>query len=185
MVWSVDGLLVLSTLALMIYYSVLLASVVATAVCFYIVYRVVRFRNLRFQSFSQILAKENTNFLENIRAIRAIKIFGRKAERQSIWQNFYSATINTGFRVNRVNIFFTMANGFLFGIEEILVIFLCARMILDGGGFTVGMMSLFCPIAASSSKNPWASSTRLSISRCSTFISIASPISRSRPKKRD
>jgi hypothetical protein len=40
-------------------------------------------------------------------------------------------------------------------------------------------------VAASSSKNPWASSTRLSISRCSTFISIASPISRSRPKKRD
>ena len=135
----------LSTLALMIYYSVVLASVVVTAVALYVLYRVVRYRYLRFQSFSQILAKakENTNFLENVRAIRAIKIFGREAERQSIWQNFYSATINTGFRVNRINIFFTMANGFLFGIEEILVIFLCARMILDGGGFTVGMMFAF------------------------------------------
>jgi ATP-binding cassette, subfamily B, bacterial CvaB/MchF/RaxB len=49
-------------------------------------------------------AKENTNFLENVRAIRAIKIFGREAERQSILQNFYSATINTAFRVNRINI---------------------------------------------------------------------------------
>lgn len=141
----VDGLLVLSTLALMIYYSVVLASIVVSAVALYILYRVARYRYLRFQSLSQILAKakENTNFLENVRAIRAIKIFGREAERQSIWQNFYSATINTGFRVNRINIFFTLANGFLFGIEEILVIFVCARMILDGGGFTVGMMFAF------------------------------------------
>jgi ATP-binding cassette subfamily B protein RaxB len=141
----VDGLLVLSTLALMIYYSVVLASIVVSAVALYILYRVVRYRYLRFQSLSQILAKakENTNFLENVRAIRAIKIFGREAERQSIWQNFYSATINTGFRVNRINIFFTLANGFLFGIEEILVIFVCARMILDGSGFTVGMMFAF------------------------------------------
>lgn len=140
----VDGLLVLSTLALMIYYSVLLASVVVAAVALYIFYRVVRYRYLRFQSLSQIQAKarENTNFLENVRAIRAIKIFGREAERQSIWQNLYSATINTGFKVNRINIFFTLANGFLFGIEEILVIFLCARMILDGN-FTVGMMFAF------------------------------------------
>lgn len=96
-----------------------LASIVVSAVALYILYRVVRYRYLRFQSLSQILAKakENTNFLENVRAIRAIKIFGREAERQSIWQNFYSATINTGFRVNRINIFFTLANGFLFGIE--------------------------------------------------------------------
>jgi ATP-binding cassette, subfamily B, bacterial CvaB/MchF/RaxB len=140
----VDGLLVLSTLALMIYYSVLLTSVVVAAVSLYILYRVARYRYLRFQSLSQIMAKakENTNFLENVRAIRAIKIFGREAERQSIWQNFYSATINTAFRVNRINIFFTLANGFLFGIEEILVIFLSARMILDGD-FTVGMMFAF------------------------------------------
>ncbi len=141
----VDGLLVLSTLALMIYYSVLLASVVIVAVALYILYRIVRYRYLRFQSLSQLQAKakENTNFLENVRAIRAIKIFGREAERQSIWQNLYSVTINTGFRVNRINIFFTLANGFLFGIEEILVIFLSARLILDGGGFTVGMMFAF------------------------------------------
>jgi ATP-binding cassette subfamily B protein RaxB len=141
----VDGLLVLSTLALMIYYSVLLASVVIVAVLLYILYRIARYRYLRFQSLSQLQAKarENTNFLENVRAIRAIKVFGREAERQSIWQNLYSVTINTGFRVNRINIFFTMANGVLFGIEEILVIFLCARLILDGGGFTVGMMFAF------------------------------------------
>src|SRR5580704_14042764 len=129
----------------MIYYSVLLASVVIVAVALYILYRIVRYRYLRFQSLSQLQAKakENTNFLENVRAIRAIKIFGREAERQSIWQNLYSVTINTGFRVNRINIFFTLANGFLFGIEEILVIFLSARLILDGGGFTVGMMFAF------------------------------------------
>jgi ATP-binding cassette, subfamily B, bacterial CvaB/MchF/RaxB len=140
----VDGLLVLSTLALMIYYSVVLTSVVVAAMSLYILYRVVRYRYLRFQSLSQITAKakESTNFLENVRAIRAIKIFGREAERQSIWQNFYAATINTAFRVNRINIFFTLANGFLFGIEEILVIFLSARMILDGN-FTVGMMFAF------------------------------------------
>jgi ATP-binding cassette subfamily B protein RaxB len=39
----VDGLLVLSTLALMIYYSVLLTSVVVAAVSLYILYRVARF----------------------------------------------------------------------------------------------------------------------------------------------
>jgi ATP-binding cassette subfamily B protein RaxB len=140
----VDGMLVLSTLALMLYYSVVLAAVVIGAVTLYIVYRVARYRYLRFQSLSQIQAKakENTNFLENVRAIRAIKIFGREAERQGIWQNLYSNTINTGFRVNRINILFTTANDLLFGIEEIVIIYLCARMILDGA-FTVGMMFAF------------------------------------------
>jgi ATP-binding cassette, subfamily B, bacterial CvaB/MchF/RaxB len=140
----VDGILVLATLALMLYYSVTLAAVVIGAVAAYVVYRITRYRYLRFQSLSQIQAKakENTNFLENIRAVRAIKIFGREAERQSIWQNFYSNTINTGFRVNRINIFFTTANDLLFGLEEIVVIYLAARMILDGS-FTVGMMFAF------------------------------------------
>jgi ATP-binding cassette, subfamily B, bacterial CvaB/MchF/RaxB len=140
----VDGLLVVSTLALMLYYSVLLTAVVIGAVTFYIIYRITRYRYLRFQSLSQIQAKarENTNFLENVRAVRAIKIFGREAERQSIWQNYYSNTINTGFRVNYINILFTMANDLLFGIEQIVVIFLCAGMILDGK-FTVGMMFAF------------------------------------------
>ena len=121
-----------------------LALVVVGALALYTFYRVLRYRYLRLQSQEQIQAKakENTNFLENVRGARAIKIFGREVERQSIWQNLYSATVNIGFRVNRANIVFTMANDLFFGIEEILVIYLAARMILDGT-FTIGMMFAF------------------------------------------
>jgi ATP-binding cassette subfamily B protein RaxB len=140
----VDGILALTTLVLMFYYSVTLATVVTGAFVLYVIYKVVRYRYLRLQSLGLLhaKAKENTNFLENIRGARAIKIFGRENERQSIWQNLYAATVNIGFRVNRINIFFAAANDLLFGMEEILVIYLAARMIF-GGGFTVGMMFAF------------------------------------------
>ncbi|HYB08441.1 MAG TPA: peptidase domain-containing ABC transporter [Alphaproteobacteria bacterium] len=140
----VDGLLAITTLVLIFYYSLTLALVVVGALFLYSLYRVVRYRYLRLQSQEQIQAKakESTNFQENVRAARAIKIFSREVERQSIWQNLYSATVNIGFRVNRANILFTMANDLFFGIEEILVIYLAARMILDGS-FTIGMMFAF------------------------------------------
>ena len=59
--------------------------------------------------------------------------------RQSNWQNRYSAVINADIKLGKLNIGFESANQFLFGLENIFIIFLAATAVMDGE-LTIGML---------------------------------------------
>jgi hypothetical protein len=63
-------------------------------------------------------------FMESIRAIQSIKVFQQENERHSRWQNHYTDTINTGIRIGHWNIGYTTLNQLLFGVENIVIIYL-------------------------------------------------------------
>jgi len=140
----VDGIMVTGTLVMMFIYSSDLAWLVVFVVLIYFIIRMVLYRPLRQLNEENLVAhaKEDSNFIESVRAIQSIKIFNREHQRQSIWQNCYANAMNTGIRLNKISIGYRAINDLLFGLENILVIYLAARNVIDGL-MSVGMLYAF------------------------------------------
>jgi ATP-binding cassette subfamily B protein RaxB len=140
----IDGLMAISTLVLIFVYSKLLGTVVVLATALYLLLRLGFYRPLRQKNEEQIVtaANEQTTFIESIRGIQSIKIFGREADRRSLWQNRYADVINSGVRVGKLKIGFSVGNGLLFGLENTAVVYLGALQVLNGQ-LTVGMFFAF------------------------------------------
>jgi len=88
-------------------------------------------------------AKENTLLMETVRAATTIKLQGREAEREGHGRNYYAEVINTGMSVGKYQITQAFLQNTITGLQTVIVIFLAARMILRGEGFSVGMLFAF------------------------------------------
>ena len=140
----VDGVMSIAVLVMMFIYSIELTLVVLAAIALYSILRVALYRPFHRASEESIqaTAKEQTNFLENIRGIQTIKLFTSEAQRQSQWQNRYAEVINADIRLGKLQISFDAANKLLFGIENIIVVYLAATLVMTGS-LTVGMVLAF------------------------------------------
>jgi ATP-binding cassette subfamily B protein RaxB len=140
----IDGLMVVIALILMAFYSITLTLIMVGVVTLYCLLRVVLYKPLHDVSEEQIVhqAKENSNFMETVRAMQGIKVFGREVHRQAIWQNKYADMINSGIKESKLTILFTALNTFLFGIANVLIISIAAKLVL-ANAFTVGMVYAF------------------------------------------
>jgi len=130
----VDGCMTLLLAALMYSYSPRLTLICAGATGLYALGRSVVHAPLRAASEEQIAhtARQESHFLESVRGLRAIKLFRRQAERRSAWLALLVEQVNSGLRAQRLQIAIRLANGLLFGIENVVVVFLGARAVLDG-----------------------------------------------------
>lgn len=139
-----DGLMAIITLTMMIVYSGLLSIVTLIAVAVYAALRIAAFGPLRTATEEQIVlgAKQQSTFLESIRGIQAIKLFGKESLRLSIWHNRLIDTSNRLLRTQRFMIGYRFANGVSMAIENILVIWLGAQLILSHT-FSIGMLFAF------------------------------------------
>jgi ATP-binding cassette subfamily B protein RaxB len=137
----VDGVMAIATLALMLVYSWLLALVSLAAIVLYVTLRLAAIGALRRRTEDQIQARarEDSTFIETVRAVQTIKLFGREAEREGLWQNRYAAFVNAGIKLGRLQINFKAANDLIFGIENVTAIYLGARLAIDGA-LTIGML---------------------------------------------
>ncbi|WP_018690679.1 peptidase domain-containing ABC transporter [Algicola sagamiensis] len=140
----IDGLMAITTLIMLFIYSPKLASIVFVAMIIYLMIRLIWYRPFRAVSEEYIVAgaKEQTNFMENIRGIQTIKLFSIESKRQAMWQNFYTDAINANVRIERLKVNYTVANNLLFGLENIIVVFLAAMAIMENS-FTIGMLTAF------------------------------------------
>jgi ATP-binding cassette subfamily B protein RaxB len=154
-----DGLMAVAALVMMLLYAPGLAAVVIAAVCCYGLIRWVSYRPFRDASAERLViaAKENTHFLETLRGILPLKLFGREEERRARWQNLIVDVQNRDVRTAKMGIAFSTANTFIFGIENLVVLWLGAKLIMgaqQAGGlhaagtagasvFTVGMLMAF------------------------------------------
>ncbi len=140
----VDGVMVIGTLVLMFIYSRSLVFVVLTAVALYTLIRLSLYTRLRRLTEENIIAmaKEDSNFMETVRAMQSIKLFGKETQRQTVWQNRYADAMNTGIRLGKLKIVYRAVYGFLFGIENVVVIYLAATQVM-GGQLSVGMIFAF------------------------------------------
>jgi ATP-binding cassette subfamily B protein RaxB len=140
----VDGVMALTVLIMMALYSLKLTAVVLGAIALYTIVRLVLYRPLHqaTEELIQSSAKEQSNFLENIRGMQTIKLFGNESQRQGVWQNRYAEVINSEIRLGRLNISFDSFNKLLFGLENVLVIYFAAIMVM-ANSLSVGMVLAF------------------------------------------
>jgi len=146
----VDGVMALAALSLMIAYSVRLAIVVLVAVTLYACIRYAAYGSLRNASAERLIlgAREQSHFLETVRAMVPIKLFGRMDERTARWQNLTVEVQNRDLQTARLGILFSSGSQLLAGIENLTVYGLAAHQIITSTGstastFTVGMLFAF------------------------------------------
>lgn len=140
----IDGVMAIATLIMIFLYSPKLSVIVLIAIAIYAVFRIAMYRPLRQMSEEVIvnLAKEQSNFMETVRGIQTIKLFGREVQRQSVWHNKYADSLNSGIRVGHLNIGYEAFNKIIFGLENVLVIYFAAMLVMEGD-LTVGMLFAF------------------------------------------
>lgn len=138
----VDGAMAILTLALMVWYSPLLAFVALVA---FALYGLIRFVSFAFEREAQEAAiitggKEQTTLIETLRGMTTLRLFGRETLRHALWQTRLTDAVNADVRVARIAIWQQAANILIFGIENIVTIWLAIGFVIDGAGFSVGMV---------------------------------------------
>lgn len=140
----IDGVLVVATLLMMFLYSRQLTAVACFAVFLYVVLRLVTFTPMKEATSEQIIhaAKQQTYFLESVRGVQSIRLFGRNDERRAGWLNALADQFNSDLRISKLALSYQTANTFLFGVERIIVIWLATLTVMDAK-FSVGMLFAF------------------------------------------
>ncbi len=145
-----DGLMAIAALVMMLIYAPSLALVVVGAVLAYATLRWAGYRPLRDASAERLVlaAKENTHFIETLRAMAPLKLFGREQDRRAQWQNLVVDVQNRDVRTAKLDIGFATGNTFVFGLENLIVLWLGAKLVMAGqtgvaAPFTIGMLFAF------------------------------------------
>jgi ATP-binding cassette subfamily B protein RaxB len=140
----IDGLMAIATLAMMAAYSLALTAVAVATVCAYGALRLAFYDPLRRATEEHIVhaAKQQSHFLETVRGVQSIKLFGRQEERRSRWLNLVVDAVNRDLAGQRLTLGFRSANSLLFGVERIAVVWIGALLVLESA-FSVGMLFAF------------------------------------------
>ncbi|NMH59125.1 peptidase domain-containing ABC transporter [Alteromonas ponticola] len=140
----VDGLMVVGLVVMMYLYSVELLMIVTIASLIYLGVRSALYLKFKDVTREHIVAgaTRDSNFMETVRGIQSIKLFSKEADRIGLFNNFNVTTANNAIKVERLKVVFTWSSLLIFGVENILVIYLGAGMVMDTT-LTVGMLLAF------------------------------------------
>lgn len=139
-----DGLMSVVTLTMLFLYSPILPWVSIGVMLLYALSRWIWYAPLRSATEAQLVhaAKQQSHFLESMRGVKAIKLFGRQEERHASWMSALVNQINADLRSQKMLLAYRVINGLLFGLERVLVIWLGARLVMQGS-FTAGVLVAF------------------------------------------
>jgi ATP-binding cassette subfamily B protein RaxB len=139
-----DGVVSLITLGLMFMYSSVLALIVLAVAVLQALVRFAVFKPFR-QAAEETIVREaiaQTYLLETLRGVAAIKFFAKPGWRVGGWMNQQVAMVNATVKQERISILYQGINGVISAVEQALVLYLAAQMILDQK-FSIGMLVAF------------------------------------------
>lgn len=141
----VDGSMALVAVVILFLYSVKLALIVLIGLALTMCVQFAFYPAIRTRSEEQISAsaKEQSYLMESVRAATIIKLMGREGEREGGWRNLYAPVINAGLSVGRLQIVSELLKAGISGLQIVMIIYVGARMVLDGEGFSIGMLIAF------------------------------------------
>lgn len=139
-----DGVMALVTLGVIFTYNATLTFVVIGLFLFYALIRWISFEPFRQANEDQLLASAvvQSQLLESIRGVQAIKLNNKQDLRVSTYTNESVESTNKGITTQKLSIFFSTLQGTISGIGKIVLIWLAAVQVLDGN-FTSGMLVAF------------------------------------------
>ena len=140
----IDGVLAISIGALLFAYNAQLGMIACAAIVLYAVLRFAFLEVSKRLSGDLIVAeaKENTKFLESLRAMQTVKIAGAENTRGNLWRNLAADTINATIRIGNVNIGYDAISQAILGLSTIIIVYVAAQSVI-AGGMTIGMITAF------------------------------------------
>ncbi|NMP16551.1 peptidase domain-containing ABC transporter [Thalassotalea sp. Y01] len=140
----VDGLMVIVVLVMMCLYSVKLTVIVMVAVTVYAIMRSLCYEPLKQLNEQQLVAgaKQQSRFMENVRAIETIKLRQCENQRQQVWQQSLVKQINLSIKLGKLRIHFNWLHDAIFAAENLLVIYIAATLVM-AGDLSIGMLTAF------------------------------------------
>jgi ATP-binding cassette, subfamily B, bacterial CvaB/MchF/RaxB len=141
----IDGAMACIAAIILFFYSVTLAWIVIGSVVLSMALSFAMFPSLRRRMEEEILAgaKEQSHLMETVRAATTLKLMGREAEREGSWRNLHAETTNAGIAVGKFDLSRRFLQTLIIGLQTVIVIYVAARLVLDGQGFSVGMLFSF------------------------------------------
>jgi len=139
-----DGLMALLAFVMILIYSRTLSLIVIAGVIGYAALRWFFYVPLQEASKERLLlqAKEQSHFLETIRAITPLKLFGREAERRAIWKNLRIDVHNRDIRTQKLGIIFRVLYTTISSLQNLMVFYIGATLVTQNE-LTVGMLMAF------------------------------------------
>ncbi len=140
----IDGAMALTTLVLMFVYSTTMTIVVIAGLSAYFALRLAMFPYMRRKSEEglQLKAQLDSLFLESMRGVRAIKLFGKEQERQTQWRNAQVRVVNNDVQLQKFEAIADAFSQLIVNALRILVIYLAAKLVISAE-FTLGMLFAF------------------------------------------
>jgi ATP-binding cassette, subfamily B, bacterial CvaB/MchF/RaxB len=141
----IDGVMALIATVILFFYSVTLAAIAVFAVVLHMALVLALFPGMRHRMEEEILAraKEESHLMESVRVATTIKLMGREAEREAAWRNLSADVTNAGISVGKYQISMTFIQTLVTGVVYVIIVYLGARLILTGQGFSAGMLFAF------------------------------------------
>ncbi|MES2414659.1 MAG: peptidase domain-containing ABC transporter [Pseudomonadota bacterium] len=139
-----DGIFAIVTLLMMFLYSPALAGLAVLGVVIYVSIRVLWIPPFYRASEEQIVkgAKLSSHFLETVRGVRAVKLFGRQTERMGAWQALLVGEVNASLSLQKLQILYRALSGTLGGVFTIVLLAYGTSQVL-AGALSVGMLIAF------------------------------------------
>ena len=147
-----DGFMAIAALIMMLIYSPALTGIVVLATLLYGLVRWASYASFKHAASDRLIlsSQEQSYFIETVRAITPLKLFGREGERRARWHSLMIEVMNRDFQTAKLNMGYNVARSLIFGFENMCVFWLGARTILNahntqqgGAMFTVGMLLAF------------------------------------------
>jgi len=139
-----DGVMAIITLVVMAMYSIKLSATVLVVMALYLAIRLCLLPVMKRLTTEKIAlsASEQSHFMESVRAILPIRVYQQGAVRHSDWQNKLVASLNKDILLGKINIGSASANQVLFGVENLIVVYIGATLVMDNE-LTIGMLLAF------------------------------------------
>nr|WP_230952926.1 peptidase domain-containing ABC transporter [Burkholderia stagnalis] len=143
-----DGVMAVVTLAMLFVYSPTLTWLVLGLFAAYGAIRWVAYRPFRQANEEQIVyaARAESNLLESIRGVQAIKLANKQEARVATYANAVVETTNKHVAIERLSIGFSTLQGVISGAGRVMLVWLAAKQVLDGQ-FSAGMLVAFISFA--------------------------------------
>lgn len=140
----IDSTLLIATFAVMCLISVPLAAIVVVCTLVYLAVTQMVYPTIRSRTEEQIVARaqEESYQMESLRAMRAIKLHGFEAERESGWRNRYAEVISATYKARMANLQLSFVEDLIFSLSFLLTVYFGARAVISQS-LTVGMLLAF------------------------------------------
>ncbi|MBB3121074.1 peptidase domain-containing ABC transporter [Pseudoduganella violacea] len=141
---ALDGLMAIVAFCMMLLYSPKLTLLICISIFLYTALRAAFYSSFRAASQERLVlsSKENSYFLETIRAISPLKLFCREDNRRSKWLNLRTDVMNRDIKTQKISLLFKVFSTLIFGTQNLLLFYVGGNSVMQGS-LTVGMLMAF------------------------------------------